>query len=433
MRTWAGSWQGGLRLLVGGAVLVSCGQPAVPEGPSFLLITVDTLRADALEPYGAVPGSSPAIARLASEGVVFEDAQSAASWTLPSFASLFTSQPVSTHGCADFRVRLPESFETLAECLVGEGWDTAGVISQAVVGRRHGLDQGFVHFDDGLVIGEDGAEEQISSPYVAERAVRFLRAKAAARDGRPWFLWLHVFDPHTDYLAHEGFGESGRSSSAPARYAGEVAFTDSHVGRVLDAVDQLGLAGSTVVVLTSDHGEEFGEHGGHGHAHTLYAELVQVPLILRAPGIESRRVPHTVRTIDVYPTLCELAGVPIPDHVAGASFLPALRGEALEPRAALAEMKPGEGQGKSSLTLGPWKLILDPDAEDPELYHRAVDPGERSDVAALHPELVGELSARLRAEEADASARARSFGGASEVVLDVHELEELRALGYVGQ
>jgi choline-sulfatase len=431
MGSRAGTWKAGLRLLLGGAFFVACGRPSVPDGPSFLLITVDTLRADALEPYGAAAGSSPAIARFASEGIVFEDAQSAAPWTLPSFASLFTSQPVSSHGCDDFRLQLSDSFETLAEHLVGEGWDTACVISQAIVGRRHSLDQGFVHVDDGLVLGEDAAEGQISSPYVAERAEHFLRAKAAAADGRPWFLWLHLFDPHTDYLVHEGF-ESGIDGDA-GRYAGEVAFTDAHVGRILQALAELGLADSTVVILTTDHGEEFGDHGRKGHAHSLYSELVYVPLVVRVPGLAPRRVRETVRSIDLYPTVCELAGLPVPEQVAGQSFAPALRGAELEPRAALAQMSVGEAGGKSSLVLGPWKLIRSRgDTELVELFHRPDDPREQANLAAQRPEIVRELSALLEAEEARAAERGRAFGRGREVVLGIEDVEQLRALGYMG-
>lgn len=405
----------------------------MPDGPNILLITVDTLRADALEPYGAVQGSSAAIARLASEGVVFEDAQSAASWTLPSFASIFTSQAVSTHGCIEFRVQLHDSFETLAECLVGAGWDTACIISQAVVGRRHHLDQGFVHYDDGLVLGEHAPERQVSSPYIEERAERFLRAKAAARDGRPWFLWLHPFDPHTDYLVHEGFGGKLDLGNVAGKYAGEVAFTDAHVGRVLEVLEELGLDDDTVVILTADHGEEFGDHGGQGHAHTLYSELVHVPLVVRAPGFVPRRVQDTVRSIDLYPTLCELAGLPIPDHVAGSSFVAAMRGEPLEPRAALAEMQAGPSKGKSSLVLGPWKLIRDP--EDPlnvELFHRPDDPREQTNLAVQHPEVVRELTALLEQERSRAALRSRAFESGGEVQLGIDEVEQLRALGYMG-
>ena len=432
MRARAGSWLAGLCRLVGGVFFVACAGPVEPTGPNLLLITVDTLRADALEPYGSPAGSTPAIARLARESVVFEDAQSSASWTLPSFASLFTSQPVSTHGCAEFRVRLSDSFETLAEMLVRQGWDTAAVISQTVVGRRHGLDQGFVHFDDAFVCGDDPAEQRVSSPYVSERALRFLQAKAAARDGRPWFLWLHLFDPHTAYQLHPGFGLRLKTGSEEEKYASEVAFTDDHVGRVLDKLGKLGLAENTVVVLTSDHGEEFGEHGGHGHAHSLYAELVHVPLVVRAPGIAPGRVAATVRMIDVYPTLCELLGLPVPESLAGASFLGALRGEALEQRPALAEMQAGEA-GKSSLVLGEWKLIQDPATTKVELYQRSVDPREVNDLAGEQPQIVRDLTSRLEAEKARAVAGARAFGRAGEVVLGAEEVEELRALGYVGQ
>ncbi|MHC4894826.1 MAG: sulfatase, partial [Planctomycetota bacterium] len=283
--------------------LLGCSGDPLPTGPNVLLLTVDTLRADMTEPYGDAAPISPALQELAAGAVVFEEAWSGSSWTLPSLASLHTGLHSSVHGAWQFSDVLGWDFDTLAERLTAAGWDTAAVVNHVFLGRKHGLNQGFVHYDDELVEDFGKSHEAITSDTVSDRGIAWLEAKASADDGRPWFLWLHYFDPHEVYQRHDRYAPTFGDETDLERYRGEIAWTDEHLGRVLASLETLGLAEDTVVVLTADHGEEWEEHGGLGHGHTLYGELVRVPLVIRAPGVEPARIAERVSTLDVAPTV----------------------------------------------------------------------------------------------------------------------------------
>ena len=254
------------------------------ERPNVLLIAVDTLRADHLESYGYRLPTSPALAELGATGVVFERAVAATSWTLPAFASVLTGHYTSTHRCWKHKSRLAPSFVTLPEILRDAGYDTACAISHIFLARRYGLQQGIVHFDTSFDLPVGHGDTEISSPGVTARGLEWIEHKAAAGDGEPWFLWLHYFDPHYKYVEHEGISETFGVEDPLERYDGEIRFTDGYIGEVLDALARTGLDESTIVVLVADHGEEFLDHGGQYHGHTLYQELVHVPLVVRAPG-----------------------------------------------------------------------------------------------------------------------------------------------------
>ena len=401
-----------LGVLALGALLGSCGSStgAPPVGPNLLLITVDTLRADSLGTYGAGASSSPALDLLASQSVVFEDAQAHSSWTLPSFASLHTSLDPSAHGCTGFDTFLDPSFTTLAETLVGAGWDTAAVVSHVFLGRDYGLHQGFVHFDDELVMELHKSDEAISSPRVSDKGVAFVEAKAAADDGRPWFLWLHYFDPHVDYLVHPGFEEGIDPDDERAVYQGEVAFTDHHIGRVLEALRAGGQAGGTVVAFTSDHGEEFGEHGGRDHGHTLHQELLRLPLFIRAPGLASRRVSELVRGKDIAPTLLDLLGLSGQRAHSGESLVELMRAEERSPRTrmVLSELSRSPARRYQSLISGQYKLVLDQSNDSVQLYDRTSDVDEQQDLSQQRSSLVSNMRRSL----AQALDQARTEGAA---------------------
>ena len=287
---------------------VSCTESnAEPKRPNILLITVDTLRADHLQPYGYDRPTSPKLAQLAQSAMVFEDAQSSAPWTLPSLASLMTGLPSAAHGCRSFYSSLAPSYGTLAEQLLAGGYDTAAVVSHVFLGRPYGLHQGFVHFDDELVLEMTRSDEVISSVAVSDKGLAFLDAKAAAGEQEPWFLWLHYFDPHSVYQAHPDQVGTFGSKRPVDLYDGEIAFTDQHIGRVLSGLEGLGFDDDTVVVFTADHGEEFRDHGGVDHGHTLYQEQLHLPLIIRVPGEEPGRHPGMVRSIDLPATILDLA------------------------------------------------------------------------------------------------------------------------------
>ena len=398
--------------------------------PNVLVITIDTLRADHLGCYGYPRPTSPAIDAFARGAVVFDNASSSSSWTLPALTSLWTSLWCRTHGCTDVEKRLDPSFETWAETLRDAGWDTALVGGHLFVEPGYGLTQGFTHVDAEIV----QTDATIASHEVTDRGLAFLGHKAAAKDGVPWLLWLHYFDPHDDYLPHEGLSERFGTERPIDLYDGEIAYTDRHVGRLLEGLERLGLAGDTIVLLTADHGEEFGEHGNHGHGYTLYQEVVRVPLILRAPGLAPRRVGELVRSVDVLPTVLALAGLEPRREIEGRSLLPLVAGAEGDERAAVSEVSWHATQDMRALQVGGFKYV------DHRLgggtlnllFDLDRDPFEVCNDEALDPLLVqalrGELDARLEAAER----RARSYGSSQSSALAPEEQDRLQRLGYVG-
>src|SRR5262245_8136636 len=268
----------------------------LPKPKRAVLIVVDTLRADHLGCYGYPLSTTPAVDRLAGEGVRFEHALTTAPWTLPAVGALLTAQHPTALGIGDQGTALPLEVDTLAELLKGAGFATGAVISHSFCSARWNLNQGFDSFDESNVAGHDG----VSSPGVTEKALAFVDAHA----DEPFFLWVHLFDPHFAYIQHEGFEfagpegyqgpiESGLSyqklrkveltaadgEQVRAFYDSEVAFTDRHVGMLLDGLRERGLYDDALIVFTADHGEEFLERGRIGHGWSLYQELLHVPLI----------------------------------------------------------------------------------------------------------------------------------------------------------
>lgn len=430
-------------LLLSLVVLPSCGDP--PAAPrNLLLVTVDTLRADHLGGYGYRRATSPELDRLFAESVVFDDAHSSSSWTLPAFASLFTSLHSSTHGCFDYRSALDPSFTTLAETLAGHGYRTAGVVSHVFLRQKHGLPQGFTEFDASLVETVREAHNTISSPYVTDRAIEHLDGFAADPDGAPWFLWLHYFDPHAAYQKHEG--TSDRFGDRPVdRYDGEIAFTDRHVGRVIRRLRELDLHDDTIVSVISDHGEEFDDHGRQGHGKSLFREVVRVPFSIRVPGIPPRRVSQTVHMVDFAPTFLAMVGLswPADEPRHGRSLLAAMRGERLPQRGALSELRLSlrKDATLASLVLGRWKLIVEygraPSSEKHHmLFDRRADPGEMRNLVDTRPDVVTRMEERLDAavRAAEKDRRRRESGETSLAPLaplEDSDLENLERLGYL--
>jgi arylsulfatase A-like enzyme len=332
---------------------------------------------------------------------------------------------------------LDDSFTTLPELLLTAGYDTACIASHLFVTTRHGLQQGIVHTDDSYAYPEVEPEESITSQAIADRGIRFLDWKAKAPERAPWFLWLHFFDPHAAYMEHPGISEqfvspgqrTGEQVSRD-RYDGEIRYTDQHVGRVLAALEAHGLAASTLVVLVSDHGEEFWDHGAHGHGHSLHREVMRVPLALRAPGLTPRRIPDLVRQIDVLPTVLELCGIPVPPGIAGRSLVPLLRGETLAPACALSELALNTNT-LDGLRRGDLRLIRAPETGAARLFDLGRDPLEREELD--DPALRAELTAELERLQAAARERARLFGRAGELEFTPGQAEDLSKLGYGGE
>lgn len=410
------------------ALLLAC----EPSGrrPNVLFVSIDTLRADHLGFDGWPRPTSPNLDALAAKSVVFENAQSASSWTLPSLASLMTSMQASAHACDQIASRLDPSYTTCAEILRDSGYDTAFVASHVFLSAGYGLQQGFTHVDTRILQDETA----ITSPAVTDWGLAWLENKAAADDGVPWFLWLHYFDPHAPYLVHEGISERFGTESDLDRYDGEIAFTDQHLGRLFEAFERLGCAENTILVIVADHGEEFGEHGLQGHGYDLHEEVVRVPLVVRVPGIAPRRVSEVVPTVDLMPTLLELCGARARHEVEGRSLLPLLSGRSDLAREALSEVRWQFGQDMKSLRQGAWKLIdsrRDRNAAE-MLYEKSGDRAETANVIAGYPDVAGRMRTRLRERLETSQALSSGYEHRKTSTLTPAEEERLRKLGYTG-
>jgi arylsulfatase A-like enzyme len=358
---------------------------------------------------------------IAASGVRFEHAISPAPLTLPAHATLLTGLDPPQHGVRHNGVhRLDEGIPTLAERLQASGYATAAVVGALVLDRRFGLGRGFGSYDDhvgGERSGIVGYAER-RADRVVDRALEWL-ADAPSR----FFLWVHFYDPHTAYAPPRGFA----SAFASDPYAGEIAFADAQLGRLLDGLRGRE-AGGLLVAVASDHGESLGEHGELTHAYGVYDATQRVPLLLRGPGLpEGSTIREPVRLADLAPTILELCGAAPLGAVEGRSLLPLLAGgEGRGERLAYVETLATQLDFRWSPLLGirsaRWKYVRAP---RPELYDLRLDPGERENRAAGEPEVVARLDALL--EERLRGARPPRV----DVVLDASDRELLQGLGYL--
>jgi arylsulfatase A-like enzyme len=420
---------------------------------SVLLVSIDTLRPDRLGCYGSPRRVSPMIDRLASGGAIFERCVSSSSWTLPAHASMLTGVSSSAHGVTSDGRRLAPARVTLAELLRRDGFATGAIVTHYYLTGDYGLDRGFESF---------AYRQDLPAADACARAAEWLSANA----DRPSFLFLHLFDPHWDYRAPEPFvgvagGSAARAYDGPvdgtlerlqpwiepraavaaadlARaldlYDAEIAAVDAALGRLFAALDSLGLSERTLVVLTSDHGEEFRDHGSFGHGHTLYDEVVRVPLVVRAPDRAGRggggargdvagaeRTPvrgDVAATIDIAPTILAWAGAASDaawepegrDLLATAAHAPSASATA-ESRSIVSETE-RFGTWRMALTEWPLKyhtpgqyLWWRPFARNAELFDLAADPGETRNL--LHAGAAGGPDAAARSADLAAAAARR--------------------------
>ena len=348
---------------------------APSEPPNVLLISVDTLRADHLGCYGAQAVETPAIDRLAGEGVRFQNAYSPVPLTLPAHWTIHTGIEPWRHGVLDNGMVLRESpATTLAERFSRAGYETAAFVAAFVLNRAFGLDRGFGHYDDGP--SSDAELDQLfhSTAPADERVGRALHWLRQPRS-RPFFLWLHLYDPHSPYEPPSAF----RKLYAERPYDGEIAFVDTQIARLLAALESSRESARTLVVLLSDHGESLGEHGELTHGMLLYDATLQVPLIFRLPSrLPAGTVrPDAVTLADVAPTVLALAGLPLGEAVDGVDLFgpAAVAGRRLGAVSETPRRRFGWA-GLVAVREGAWKFILAPRAE---LFRIADDPRETRD------------------------------------------------------
>jgi arylsulfatase A-like enzyme len=270
------------------------------------LITLDTTRADHLEPYGAENVETPALARLADNGVVFEHAIATAPVTAPAHASLLTGLYPLRHGVRDNSTHyLPEDIPTLAEWLSEAGYRTAAFVSTVILERRYGLDQGFEVYDDDIRSSSASHERRMTverpAAATADRALAWLDALDG---GESFFLWVHFYDPHIPYSPPSPWAEKYRDQT----YDGEIAYMDSQIGRLLQ--HPRAAADDVIVMAIGDHGESLGEHGEKTHGLLVYDSTLRVPWILRLPGGPSGvRIAAPISQVDLVPTIAELVNL----------------------------------------------------------------------------------------------------------------------------
>ncbi len=443
--------------------------PAPPGAPNVLLIVVDTLRADHLPGYGYREGSTPNLDRFAEDAVRYDQAFSNASWTRPSFASILTGRYARSHGVMGKADALPDDVVTLAEAMHGHGYATHGWVTNFNVNAHYNFQQGFESYrflEPDNVLWADDSAIKLSLMQVVRRGYETITARlgivepgsvyqdasvvngellsflARAPSDRPWLAFVGYMDPHDPYYPHpyDGTGYARAAHQAPevreaehlrALYDGEITYWDEQFGRLIEELRRRGLYDDTLIIVTSDHGEEFAEHGGFWHGTTLYDEQIHVPLYVKLPGNEraGTRVGHWVQSIDLMPTILRRAGIEVPEGVQGGSLEEGStrvyaeeshEGNVLE---AIRELRDFEELKLITANAGNPRGL-----EPVELYRIADDRGEQHNVAADAQDHVQALIA------ARDEARARAAEGAVEatsVEMSEEEMRQLCRLGYV--
>ena len=459
------------------------------RAPNVILVMADTLRLDHLDVYGYGRATAPTLRRLAAEGARFGDCIAQATWTKVSTPSILSSLYPSSHTVQNLPDRLPSSATTLAEAFREAGYATLSFSSVPFSGQQTNLHQGFEQLQESASVR--GAKRSKTAREYVDRLIGWLDA----HQDTPFFVFLHVFDPHDPYEPYAPYDVRWADPEAkerhrkdlekvrpliedqflrrlglPARtelekaevdpeafvglyrdeYDGSIRAMDVEIGRLIQRLETLGLADDTVVAFVADHGEEFLDHGRSFHGHSIYGELTNVPLLFWGPG----RVPpgvvveETVQTIDVMPTLLDLAGLPAPEGLQGGSLRPLLAhgGDAAaagwSARPAFAEKAAVTGRATPNgewesyaIISGPWKLIHNVQRREGmpefELFDHRRDPLNRDDLAEQKPEVVQELAEALRRWRETVLAERLPSDAEATAGASAEELARLRSLGYL--
>jgi arylsulfatase A-like enzyme len=444
---------------------------APPEAGNILFIVIDTLRADHLPLYGYQNGNTPQLDAFGQDAIRFEAAFANASWTRPSFASMLSGRYAASHRTMAKGDALPDEIVTLPEALRDAGYTTRGIATNYNVAPFFNFHQGFDvyrYLEPNFVLGANDTAAKLLLVQFMRQRIETLRAKSgqvevgsAYQDASvvnkhllgmldqppraPWFMFVGYMDPHDPYYPHPYDGtaysraahQEPNPDEAPALrklYDGEISYWDEHFGQLVAELKRRGVYDELTIVITSDHGEEFHEHGGFWHGTTLYDEQVRVPLLVKLPGGEMRGnvVRHWVQSIDLMPTLLKRAGVAIPPGVQGrelfagntevfaeesheGNVLRALRIDRGGAQLKLITANPGNPRGLA----------------EREFYRVDQDPREQVNQAAEEPALVEFSQKALDQHERDAS-QGRASQQSVDIASDENAAARLRALGYAG-
>lgn len=430
-------------------------------GPNVILISVDTLRADHLGCYGYERSTTPNIDQFAKDGILFVNAIAQSSWTLPSHLSLFTSLYPSSHGVISKEEKLNEKHITLAEVLQGIGYETVAFTDGGYVKEKFGY-QGFDHFESNRT-----GKEEYGIEVVYTKAVNWLKGNHS----KPFFLFLHTYQPHSPYDPLPPFDiysdknyngivdvSAGQKSDyyegiksemtredyqyVIDKYDGEILYTDHFIGKLFEELRRLGLYDKSVIILTSDHGENFMDHtdselGFIGH-YELYDEIVKVPLIIKAPELPTGKVINAqAESIDIMPTVLDLLEINIHHKVDGGSLMGLIEHGSYDDVFAFSErsLSPNrEFDEYKMIRSNDWKLLLrlrnSPDPSEMELYNLKVDPKEQNNLFTEEAEVGKLLLANLQSWM-DTQKEKSKKSSADKIQLDKESIEELKALGYI--
>jgi arylsulfatase A-like enzyme len=445
-----------LLILICNGFIYSYRLPNRSKGPNIILISIDALRADHLSCYGYHRNTSPNIDRIASQGVLFKNAFSQATWTLPSHTSIFLSQYVWRHNVPSAHTkRLTDPCTTLAEILKNENFATAAFTGGGYTSSQYGFDQGFEIYDDGT------PEKMMWRGEISSYMDKSLNWLESVRN-RKFFLFIHTYDVHTPYDPPAPYFDlytKGRCEGKHLRtsrgiipekldasklipkeidyimavYDGDINYVDDQLRKLFKKLDQLGISDNTIMIITADHGEGFNEHGRLDHGYKPYIELVHVPLIIKGPGIPKNRIyENYVQHIDILPTILEILNIPQRKEMQGRSLLPLISDCEIEED--FKTYSSGEAREKPqrrfsmSLRTKEWTYIMNQGGPD-ELYERVNDPKEQNKIIEKRPLIAQKLKEEL--EDFIALTSKGKPQVAEKVDIDEELKEGLKSLGYL--
>jgi len=372
---------------------------AAPEGPpgklNVLLITIDSLRADM--PWSGYPRDiAPALTAFEKKAVSYTHAYSISSYTAMSVAGLITGRyPGELDRSGYFFSSYPDTVLRFPMLLQKAGVRTLAGQAHFYFDKQHaGFHQGFDDYEmvSGLV-ADNKTDSNISSPQHLALAEKMLSDKA--NTGKQFFAWFHFMDPHDEYMPHAGIGPYGKHDRD--KYDAEVTFTDQHLAKLFEFVAQQPWAKDTAIIISSDHGEAFGEHKRWRHGFELYEMLVRVPLMVQAPGITPRRIDAHRSGIDLAPTILDLAGVPAEPSFQGKSLVPELYGKPAEDRDVIVDLpRTSDNDRRRALIHDHFKIIAWGDDYSWELFDIGADPGEEKDLKKADKALFEDMKRRYK-------------------------------------
>lgn len=423
--------------------------PARPAKPNLLFISLDTLRADRLGAYKYHRPTSPFLDSWAAKSALFEHAVTAAPWTLPSHATMFTGLYPSSHGVNEAKKRsIGADTEMFTEILKNSGYETFAYVAGGYVGKRYGFARGFDSF---IYNSGERATKSRGFPRTVNMALKKLSQRDASK---PFFMFLHTYAVHCPYTAPDPYRDMFSSPGAEPidtsrcdrfnrkegltqghalflsdRYDGSIRFVDDTLKKLFDGLEAQGLMENTIIIITSDHGEAFLEHGRIGHQESLYKELLMVPLIIGGPGIKPQRIVESVNLADLFPTVLDLVGLPPSKQPDGHSLAALMHGRQetfSRPPYQFSELHRGKLL-RSLIDPVDQHFILNLETDSAELFDVAKDPLESQDLAARMPDRIAEWRGIL--DRLSKGLVERPTGTMDPATKE--QIEQLKSLGYL--